>query len=158
MTSTHYERLGVPPDSTTEQIRLAYLHKARENHPDKTAGAEPARLRERETAMVAINAAWFVLGDAGRRKVYDDALQAEAERLQWERQEQEWAEEEEEPYDWSREPGVLPPEYGRHGNPAAAIARLYTIVMFAVFVLLAIAFAYAVVRSGQVGAEIPQVP
>lgn len=156
MNSTHYERLGVPADSTPEQIRLAYLHKARENHPDKTAGAGPARLRERETAMVAINAAWFVLGDVGRRKVYDDELRAEAERQEQERQEQEWAEEAEEPYDWSREPNVLPQEYGRHGNPAAAIARLYTIVMFAVFVLLCIAFAYAVVRSGSVGiTEVP---
>ncbi len=156
MTATHYERLGVPPDSTPEQIRLAYLHKARENHPDKTAGTEPARLRERETAMVAINAAWFVLGDAGRRKVYDEALRAEAERREWERLEEEWAEEAEEPYDWSNEPNVLPPEYGRHGNPGEAIARLYTIVMFAVFVLLCIAFAYAVVRSGSVGiTEVP---
>lgn len=156
MTSTHYERLGVPPDSTPEQIRLAYLHKARENHPDKTASSEPARLREREVAMVAINAAWFVLGDAGRRKAYDEALRIEAERREWERQEQEWAEEVEEPYDWSSEPSVLPPEYGRHGNPAASIARLYTIVMFAVFVLLCIAFAYAVVRSGSVGiTEVP---
>lgn len=159
MTTTHYECLGVPPDSTPEQIRLAYLHKARENHPDKTAGTEPARLRERETAMVAINAAWFVLGDTGRRKVYDDALRAEAERREWERQEREWAEEVEEPYDWSREPNVLPPEYGRHGTPAASIARLYTIVMFAVFVLLCIAFAYAVVRSGSVGiTELPTAP
>jgi curved DNA-binding protein CbpA len=158
LTATHYERLGVPADSSHEQIRQAYLRKARENHPDKLAGADAVRIRERETAMVAINAAWFVLGDSGRRKVYDDELRLEAERREWERREAEWEAEVEEPYDWSNEPNVLPPEYGRHGNPAAAIARLYTIVMFAVFVLLAIAFAYAVVRSGQVGVEIPQVP
>lgn len=101
--------------------------------------------------MVAINAAWFVLGDAGRRKIYDDALRAERERLEWERLEEEWAEEATEPYDWSREPTVLPAEYGRHGNPGEAIARLYTIVMFVVFVILCIAFAYAIVRSGSVG-------
>lgn len=158
MTSTHYERLGVPADSSAEEIRQAYLRMARENHPDKLPGADPVRMRERQAAMVAINAAWFVLGNSGRRKVYDDALQEEAERREWERQEQEWAEEAEEPYDWSSEPSVLPPEYGRHGNPAASIARLYTIVMFAVFVLLCIAFAYAVIRSGQVGAEIPSIP
>jgi curved DNA-binding protein CbpA len=151
LTATHYERLGVAADSSHELIRQAYLRKARENHPDKLSGADPARLRERQTAMVAINAAWFVLGDNSRRKVYDDQLQQEAERREWERREAEWEAEVEEPYDWSNEPNVLPPEYGRHGNPAASIARLYTIVMFAVFILLAIAFAYAVVRSGQVG-------
>jgi curved DNA-binding protein CbpA len=158
LTSTHYERLGVPADSSPEQIRQAYLRKARENHPDKLTAADPSRLRERETAMVAINAAWFVLGDTGRRKLYDDQIRSEAERREWERQEAEWEQEAEEPYDWSNEPNVLPPEYGRHGNPAASIARLYTIVMFAVFVLMAIAFAYAVVRSGQVGVELPEVP
>ncbi|MEX0790446.1 MAG: J domain-containing protein [Actinomycetota bacterium] len=155
MTSSHYERLGVPADSSPEQIRLAYLQKAREHHPDKGAGAPPSLMRQRETAMVAINAAWFVLRDPGRRKVYDDQLQQEAERREWERLEEEWAEEAEEPYDWSNEPNVLPPEYGGHGNPAAAIARLYTIVMFAVFIILAIGFAYAVVRSGSVGLQAP---
>lgn len=157
MTSTHYERLGVPSDSSHEQIRLAYLRMARENHPDKVAGAGQARLRERETAMVAINAAWFVLRDPARRKVYDDQLRQAAEQREWERQEEEWAQEVEEPYDWSKEPNVLPPEYGEHGNPAASIAKLYTIVMFVVFVILTIAFAYAVVRSGSVGV-VPEGP
>lgn len=155
LSSTHYERLGIPADSSPEQIRLAYLHKARENHPDKGAGMPPSSMRQRETTMVAINAAWFVLRDPERRKIYDDQLQQEARQKEWERLEEEWAEEAEEPYDWSNEPHVLPPEYGRHGNPAASIARLYTLVMFAVLILLAVGFAYAVVRSGTVGLQVP---
>lgn len=155
MTATHYDRLGVEALSSLEEIRLAYLHKARENHPDTLPTADPESRRRREQAMVAINAAWFVLRDPDRRRLYDEDLERAARARAWELEEDELAAEPE-PYDWSNESNVPPPEYGRHGNPAAAIARLYTIVMVAVFILLSIAFAYAVVRSGSVGVPLPE--
>ena len=157
MTASHYERLGVPAGSSTEEIRLAYLRKAQENHPDKRAGADSAGLSESQSAMAAINAAWFVLRDPDRRRIYDTELERIAREREWEQEEQEWLQAEE-TRDWSKESNVRPPEYGTHGNPAASIARLYTVVMFAVFVILAIVFAYAVVRSGSVGMEVPEVP
>jgi len=157
LTATHYELLGVAAGSAPEEIRLAYLRKARENHPDKLAGADPVRLRERQSAMVAINAAWFVLRDPDRRRLYDQELERAAEVRAWEQEEDEdWLPETEEPYDWTQESAVMPTEYGAHGNPAASIARLYMIVTIAVFILLSIAFAYAVVRSGSVGLELPE--
>lgn len=55
-----------------------------------------------------------------------------------------------EDHDWTRESPLPFPEQGGR-SPAAAIARLYTLVMVAVFILLAIAFTYAVIRSGTVG-------
>ncbi len=155
MNTTHYELLGIASGSTPEEIRLAYLRKARENHPDKLATSDPVRVRERQSAMVAINAAWFVLRDPDRRRLYDQELERAAERRAWE-QEEEWVPETEEPYDWTQESTTPPPEYGTHGNTAASIARLYTVVMVAVFILLSIAFAYAVVRSGTVGLDLPE--
>lgn len=156
MTATHYDRLGVEALSSLEEIRLAYLHKARENHPDTLPTADPESRRRREQAMVAINAAWFVLRDPDRRRLYDEDLERAARARAWELEEEELAAEADEPYDWSNESLVPPPEYGPHGNPAAAIARLYTIVMVAVFIILSIAFAYAVVRSGSVGVPLPE--
>jgi hypothetical protein len=62
---THYEVLGVTSDAGTDEIRRAYLHLAREHHPDHHG--DPER-------MQAINAAWHVLSDPVRRRSYDDAL------------------------------------------------------------------------------------
>lgn len=149
MTLTHYERLGVKSHSSQEQIRLAYLRQARANHPDTLAGGGPAALRDRERAMVAINAAWFVLGDPDRRRIYDQALQTEADARAWEAEKDQFLGDPQE-YDWHAE-SPIPPEYGAHGNPAAGIARLYVAVMIAVVILLGIAFTYAVIGSGNVG-------
>ncbi|HEX2053225.1 MAG TPA: J domain-containing protein [Actinomycetota bacterium] len=157
MSATHYEILGVASEASFDEIRLAYLRKARENHPDRAPASDPLRRGESERAMVAVNAAWFVLKDQGRRRVYDQQL--EAARRPWEEPEpdDEWLPETEHPFDMRKESPFPTPEYGTHGHPAASIARLYTLVMLAVFILLSIAFAYAVVRSGSVGmVELPQ--
>lgn len=152
MSPTHYERLRVQSHSTPEEIRLAYLRQARANHPDTLSGADPAALRDRERSMVAINAAWFVLGDPDRRRIYDQALEREADARAWEDEEQYLGDPQE--YDWRHESPV-PREFGAHGNPAAGIARLYVAVMIAVAILLAIAFSYAVIGSGSVGMNGP---
>jgi hypothetical protein len=68
---THYERLGVAPHATHEEIQRAYRRQARAYHPDANPEGSTADAR---AAMVAINAAWEVLGDAEKRRAYDHAI------------------------------------------------------------------------------------
>ena len=68
MSGNHYDTLGVRPDASVDEIRVAYRELARRHHPDRAGaaagGGDPS-------LMPAINRAWFVLGDPGRRAVYD---------------------------------------------------------------------------------------
>lgn len=64
---THYERLGVPPSAPVDEIRIAYRAVARVNHPDSAGSAAGAD-------MAAVNEAWRVLSDPGRRALYDASL------------------------------------------------------------------------------------
>ncbi len=64
---THYDVLGVPADASPETIRAAYRRLAREHHPDVAGPASADTIH-------ALNEAYRVLGDAGRRVVYDQAL------------------------------------------------------------------------------------
>jgi hypothetical protein len=64
----HYDVLGVSPTATDAEIRRAYLRLAREHHPDLQA----ARGRVSDDRMRMVNQAWSVLGDAERRRSYDD--------------------------------------------------------------------------------------
>lgn len=70
---THYEVLGVAPDASAAEIRQAYVHLARQHHPDYFAGATAGRRGEAERRMRALNEAWSVLGDERRRAAYDRA-------------------------------------------------------------------------------------
>jgi hypothetical protein len=72
--ATHYELLGVTTDATRDEIRRAYLGQARRHHPDAHAGAGPAATEAARRRMAAVNAAWEVLGDPGRRLAYDTDL------------------------------------------------------------------------------------
>jgi curved DNA-binding protein CbpA len=67
--ATHYDVLGVAPDATAEEIQRAYRLLALRHHPDVAPDAD-------QTAMAAINGAWEVLGDPGRRQVYDASIRA----------------------------------------------------------------------------------
>ncbi|HET6774395.1 MAG TPA: DnaJ domain-containing protein [Acidimicrobiales bacterium] len=62
---THYEVLGVTVRASADEVRAAYRRAARDHHPD--AGGSARRMSE-------VNAAWYVLGDAGRRAAYDRQL------------------------------------------------------------------------------------
>jgi hypothetical protein len=62
----HYDTLGVPADASPAAIREAYRRLARVHHPDH--GEADAG------SMASINEAYRVLGDPGRRAVYDAAL------------------------------------------------------------------------------------
>jgi len=67
MTGAYYERLGVRSDASPDEIRAAYRALARRHHPD-ARGGRPSN------EMAAINEAWSVLSDPGRRAMYDAAL------------------------------------------------------------------------------------
>ncbi len=60
----YYQVLGVPSSATDKEITRAYRKLAKQYHPDANPGSEE-RFKE-------ISAAYDVLGDAARRKEYDE--------------------------------------------------------------------------------------
>ena len=67
---THYELLGLTPDCSLDELRVAYRRLARLRHPDVAGvNADP-------TEMAAINEAWHVLSDTRRRQRYDATVVA----------------------------------------------------------------------------------
>jgi hypothetical protein len=72
---THYETLGVGRGATGDEVRRAYLERARALHPDRTGHAGGSASPR---AMQDVNEAWRVLRDPGQRAAYDRALDARA--------------------------------------------------------------------------------
>ncbi len=66
-TPDHYQRLGVARDASSDDVRRAYRRAARDAHPDRHGEVSAARMAE-------VNEAWRVLGDAARRRQYDEQL------------------------------------------------------------------------------------
>lgn len=64
----YYKVLGVPKDATEAEIKKAYRKLAREFHPDANKGDTSAEERFKE-----ISEANDILGDAKKRKEYDEA-------------------------------------------------------------------------------------
>lgn len=69
---TLYDVVGVRPDASADEVRRSYLQRARLLHPDRHVDAGVARRAQVERQMQELNAAWQVLGDAGRRRRYDE--------------------------------------------------------------------------------------
>src|SRR5215472_1700559 len=63
----YYKVLGVPDGATDKEITRAYRKLAKKYHPDANAGDSAA-----ENHFKEVSAAYDVLGDAGKRKEYDD--------------------------------------------------------------------------------------
>ena len=63
----YYKVLGVPDDADQKEITKAYRKLARENHPDANPGDTAAEERFKE-----VSAAYDVVGDADKRKEYDE--------------------------------------------------------------------------------------
>jgi molecular chaperone DnaJ len=57
----------VSSTASSDEIRRAYRDLARKVHPDTAGAGSSAR-------MAAVNQAWFVLSDPGRRAIYDASL------------------------------------------------------------------------------------
>lgn len=66
MAKSYYAILGVKPSATGDEIRSAYRRLAKEYHPDLCAGGDEI-FRE-------IHEAYHVLGNAGRRRQYEERI------------------------------------------------------------------------------------
>lgn len=62
----YYEVLGVPRTASADEIKKAYRKLAKQYHPDRNPGDKTAETRFRE-----VQAAYDVLGEAEKRKRYD---------------------------------------------------------------------------------------
>jgi molecular chaperone DnaJ len=69
----YYKVLGVPKNATPAEIKKAYRKLAQKHHPDANAGNKDAEDRFKE-----ISAAHDVLGDADKRKQYDQVREMAA--------------------------------------------------------------------------------
>ncbi|MEP7306443.1 MAG: DnaJ C-terminal domain-containing protein [Acidobacteriota bacterium] len=63
----YYATLGVPKGATGKEIKQAFRKLARKHHPDVNPGDKAAESRFKE-----LNEAYEVLGDAAKRKKYDE--------------------------------------------------------------------------------------
>ena len=63
----YYKALGVSPKATPEEIKKIYRKLAKQYHPDSTGGDKVKESRFKE-----ISNAYDVLGDAKKRKLYDE--------------------------------------------------------------------------------------
>lgn len=68
---SHYQRLGVTPAASTEEIRTAYRALVSRLHPDRLHEASAADRAFAERRMREVNEAWRVLQDPQRRRDYD---------------------------------------------------------------------------------------
>ena len=71
---THYDVLGVDASTTPEDLRRAYVRRARALHPDRHVGSDPDRAAAAARAMQEVNEAWRVLRDPATRAAYDARL------------------------------------------------------------------------------------
>jgi molecular chaperone DnaJ len=62
----YYQTLGVPKNASAADVRKAYRKLAQEHHPDRNRGNKEAEERFKE-----VSSAYDVLGDAEKRKQYD---------------------------------------------------------------------------------------
>src|SRR5882724_6413109 len=85
----YYEVLGVPRGANEDEVRKAFRKLARQHHPDVAKDKKTAEAKFKE-----INEAYEVLGDAEKRKQYDE-LGA----------------------NWDQSGGMPPPRGGGRGGP-----------------------------------------
>ncbi len=74
---TFYQILGVPTNAKPEEIRAAYLAKARKLHPDNFRNASKRDQTRSEELMRELNQAWSTLSNREKRSKYDLKLTSE---------------------------------------------------------------------------------
>ncbi len=67
----YYQVLGVGPSASPDEVRAAYLYRARLLHPDRAADLPESVRRRAERDLVLANEAYEVLRDPARRATYD---------------------------------------------------------------------------------------
>jgi curved DNA-binding protein CbpA len=142
MTVDHYGKLGVARTASHAEIRSAYRRMAQRLHPDTHGGVVSAE-------MVAINEAWRVLSDKGRRSAYDAELRTDNDTPtttvappQW----SPWSTDDDDDDEFVDDEAFLGPM-----AETVAVRRwmvLITFTMIAAAVLLTALFVYAFMRSG----------
>ncbi|HVE76889.1 MAG TPA: J domain-containing protein, partial [Actinomycetota bacterium] len=70
----YYKVLGVAHNASADAIQEAYYRRAYDLHPDRHPNAGPVENKVRTDAMARLNEARDTLGDARRRRDYDDRL------------------------------------------------------------------------------------
>jgi len=74
-----YDVLGVSRAAGRDEVRRAYVERAREAHPDRHIDASSADRAAAERRMQDVNEAWHVLGNPRRRRKYDLETQPETQ-------------------------------------------------------------------------------
>ena len=72
---THYSVLGVQPNASPREIKIAYLALSKKLHPDLNQGKDDKTAFEIHQSYVRVNQAYAVLGNKTDRAVYDIQLQ-----------------------------------------------------------------------------------
>lgn len=72
MSKNYYETLGVNKNASADEIKKAYKKMAMKYHPDRNKGDSSAEKKFKE-----VNEAYQVLGDATKKKNYDQFGNAE---------------------------------------------------------------------------------
>ena len=72
---THYSVLGVQPDASPREIKIAHLALSKKLHPDLNQGKDDKTAFEIHQSYVRVNQAYAVLGNKTDRAVYDIQLQ-----------------------------------------------------------------------------------
>ncbi|SCV02669.1 LAME_0H03972g1_1 [Lachancea meyersii CBS 8951] len=67
-----YKTLGLSKDSSSKDIRKAYLTMTRKHHPDKQGQLSDEEKRKNEEKMSRINEAYEILSDEEKRRDYDN--------------------------------------------------------------------------------------
>jgi hypothetical protein len=136
---TYYERIGVGPDASRDQIRDAYRRMARRHHPDAHDGDN--------SQMAALNEAWRVLSDPARRAIYDASLRTASR-----------------PATTSPlpEPDFDDDDFDDDDRPLAGHRRggfpIPLVLVLALFAMIFVITAYAYQRSGSVNGPAPTIP
>jgi uncharacterized RDD family membrane protein YckC len=92
MTESHYDRLGVEPDATKEEIRAAYRDRLEELRGRMEKGRSDQARDGARNETARLNAAWQVLSDPFQRQRYDATISdGSAEEAEEETEEEEEA-------------------------------------------------------------------